>query len=143
MSTRLVFALLLCVIITSCSKSNLLSTKQATDEGLAGTWQWLRTDGGIAFNVHDTPQSTGKEVVLQLGADGRFAYVVNNIETASGTYTLETRTCIHDGTQKTFVNLSGCPGFMIEKLEAQRLETSDENYDGVGSEYARVSQSVK
>jgi len=122
------------MLITGCSKQK---DKSSIQEKLAGTWQWVRTDGGIAAHIHRTPANTGKNIDLKITADGSYAIFTNDILTSEGTYTLETRKCIHDHANKTYIRFSSDPGFMVEYLDVERLEVSDEAYDGLGSKYRR------
>jgi hypothetical protein len=145
---RSVFIMLI-ALAAACSKhNNILSGTEPQDDHqpsyttLTGTWQWVRTDGGIGFHIHDTPQSTGKKIELKLAADGTYAVFTNDTKTTAGTYTLETKTCIHDGKPKTYIRFSSDQGFMVEKVDTHYLEVSDEFYDGVGSQYKRVSTGV-
>ena len=128
--------LLLTLSITGCSKQ---VEKSTVEESLVGTWQWVRTDGGFAFHIHETPVSTGKNVDLKVSPDGKYSIYTNGALTSNGTYTLETRQCIHDHTDKTFINFSSGSGFMVEKIDNQHLDVSDEAHDGVGSSYKRKS----
>jgi hypothetical protein len=123
-----------------CSKSQEKSSMQ---ENLAGTWQWIRTDGGIAAHIHNTPANTGKNVELKITADGKYAIYTNDILTAEGTYTLETKRCIHDHTDKTFINFSSDQDLMVEKLTNDQLDVSDDAYDGFASVYKRKTVNVK
>jgi hypothetical protein len=124
------------VSITGCSKH---LDKSTVKESLVGTWQWVRTDGGFAFHIHETPSTTGKTIHLKITSDGKYSIYSNGALTSNGTYTLETRQCIHDHTNKTFVNFSSDPDFMVETIDNHNLEVSDEAYDGVGSSYKRKS----
>lgn len=60
---------------------------------LRGTWVWVRTDGGIYYQVH-TPQSTGSTAKLELKADNTYSfhqnYTMRDIPDMEdfGTYTL-------------------------------------------------------
>jgi len=118
----------------ACSKPANKGTKE---NGLAGTWQWIRTDGGIAFHIHDTPLSTGKNVDLKITADGKYFLYTNGSLSSEGTYLMETRKCIHDNADKPLIRFSSFADFMVEKLDQDTLELSDEAYDGVGSLYKR------
>lgn len=120
-------------LITGCSKN----TEKSSIQKLIGTWQWISTDGGFAFHIHLTPVSTGKNVELKITADGKYAVYTNDLLTSEGTYTLETKKCIHDLTDKTFINFSSDNDLMVEGLDLERLEVSDEAYDGLGSIYKR------
>ncbi len=123
-------ATLFSLCITSCSK-------QDAEASIVGTWQWLRTDGGFAFHIHDTPASTGKNIDLKIMPNGKYAVYTNGALTSQGTYTLEHRQCIHDHSQKTFIQFSADTGLMVESLDNDHLEVSDEAHDGVGSSYQR------
>jgi hypothetical protein len=99
----------------------------------------LGTDGGFANNIHETPSSTGNNIILKFANDDKYFYYKNGNLISYGTYTLETRKCIHDHNDKPFINFSSTsdPGLMIEKLDSNNLELSDEAYDGAGSIYRR------
>jgi hypothetical protein len=132
----LLAAFIVIVIFTNCSKQTDTPNFQRS---LIGTWQWVSTDGGIAFHIHETPASTGKNVDLKISSDGKYAIYTNNVLISSGSYVLDTRKCIHDHTDKTFINFSSDYDFMVEKLDMGNLEVSDEAYDGIGSGYKRKS----
>jgi hypothetical protein len=128
---------IICITLIACAKK-AHPAKQVPDTGLAGTWEWERTDGGIGHHIHDTPQSTGKNRVLKLNADSTYTFYTNSVLTAQGTYRTEPRTCIHDHARKPFLVFSDDPGMMVEKLDAGSLALSDESYDGVESRYKRT-----
>lgn len=113
-------------------------TTNTPPASLEGDWQWVQSDGGIANNIHNTPASTGKSLVLKLTAGGEYVYYTNGVENTRGTYTLETRTCIHDQREKTFIQFSACPGQMVEALNGTTLTLSDEAFDGVSSTYHKT-----
>jgi hypothetical protein len=127
---------IICITLAACAKKAHLA--KHVPDGLSGTWQWERTDGGIGHHIHDTPQSTGKSRVLKLNADSTYAFYTNDVLTAQGTYRTEPRTCIHDRTRKPFLVFSESPGMMVEKLDAGSLALSDESYDGMESRYKRT-----
>lgn len=122
--------------ITGCSKK---VEKSSVGESLVGTWRWVSTDGGFAFQIHETPITTGRNIDLNISSDGKYSVYTNGTLTSNGTYVLETRKCIHDHTDKPFVNFSSDYDFMIEKIDMENLEVSDEAYDGIGSAYKRKS----
>lgn len=128
------------VIIAACTKyTDVPSKNEATsDTTLVGNWQWVRTDGGIANNIHDTPAATGKQMELQLSGDGVYAVFTNGTMTSQGTYNLEKRTCIHDRTNKTYIVFSADPGLMVEEINKTNLLLSDEYEDGVDRLYKRL-----
>lgn len=122
----------------SCTKP----TSEFPEAGVAGVWQWVRSDGGIGNNIHYTPATTGKDVTLKLTEDRQFFFYSHGQLTSQGTYTLENRTCIHDQKQKTTLNFSGCPDQMIHILDGNKLVLSDEAYDGIISQYERAEVSI-
>ena len=122
--------------VTGCSKQ---VDRSSTEESLAGTWSWISTDGGIANNIHKTPANTGKNIDLKIEADGKYSIYTNDSLSSSGTYVLETRKCIHDHTDKAFINFSFDEDMMVESIDKQNLELSDEAYDGIKSYYKRKS----
>lgn len=130
------YLLFLLVIITSCSKQ---ITAGLMDQTLSGTWNWVKTDGGFANNVHDTPSSTGKNVDIKFTADKQYFIYTNGTQTSQGTFTLDVRNCIHDHTNKNVIHFSQSTDhdMMIEKMDSLHLELSDDAYDGTGSLYIR------
>ena len=110
-----------------------------TNESLAGTWKWQRTDGGIAFHIHETPASTGKNIELVLTADGKYRFLTNGSISSQGNYQLSTQKSIRDHEQKTFIDFSSISDrdMLVEKFDANELHLSDNAYDGVGSVYTR------
>jgi hypothetical protein len=135
MSFRLCFLGLLstCLLATSCSKQK----ENMANESLAGEWEWVKTDGGIANHIHETPASTGKKVELRLRADNQYSITTNGVVTSQGTYTLIRRTCIHDHLDKTVIDFSTDQDLMVEEISKSTLALSDEAYDGLGSLYSR------
>ena len=130
---------LLMVAAASCSKQ---VSKASATKDLANTWQWVRTDGGIANHIHETPLSTGKNITLKISNNSNsYAIYTNDSLTSQGTYTLEERTCIHDQTNKTFINFSADTDWMIEKIDSENLQLSDESMDGLQSIYKRQTAS--
>ena len=122
------------ILLSSCNKS---VEKQTIDEQLTGNWNWIRTDGGIGYNIHDTPASTGKEKVLNLHADHTYTITINNVLFSEGVFRIQSKQCIHDGKNKSFIQFDHVPGMMVESVDSNVLMLSDEVYDGVVSEYHR------
>jgi hypothetical protein len=140
---KIIFYLLIVLVlfISSCIKQ---ANKISNDTGLAGTWQWVSSDGGISNNIHNTPSSTGKNIDLIITSDNKYFLYTNSILTSQGTYVLEIRSCIHDHKDKTLINFSSAfeQDMMVEKLDKDHLELSDEVYDGTGSSYKRKASNV-
>ena len=120
------------ILLSSCNKS---VEKQAVDKQLTGSWKWIRTDGGIGYNIHDTPASTGKEKVLYLHADHTYTITINNVLFSEGIFSIQSKQCIHDDKNKSFIQFDNVPGMMVESVDSTILMLSDEVNDGVVSEY--------
>lgn len=118
----------------SCSKFK----KENANDSIVGEWEWVKTDGGIANHIHDTPASTGKKVELRL-TDQSYFITTNGALSSQGTYTLVSATCIHDHRNKAVIDFSSAsdPDMMVEEMNNNTLILSDEAYDGVGSLYHR------
>ena len=137
-----VFVAMLSVItfVTGCSKK---IDRSSAEQNLIGTWSWISTNGGIANNIHQTPTNTGKNIELTFEVGGKYSIYTNDSLTSNGTYVLETRKCIHDHTDKIFINFSSDKDLMVENIDKENLELSDEAFDGVKSNYKRKSANGK
>jgi hypothetical protein len=124
--------------LIACQADN---EKLDSDAGLVGTWEWVRTDGGLAFHIHETPSSSGQTVHLKFTRDKKFYRFVNGTLSASGTYSLANKKCIHSAENKTLISFSepSIQEMMIDNLHSDTLEISDEYYDGTGSQFKRVA----
>ena len=131
-----VFALL------SCEAENE-DTIQNT--GIVGVWNWLRTDGGFAFHIHESPETTGKTIKLCLTEDKKFRILENDLEVASGTYSLSLMKSIYSGELADYITYEGdysdvnvVIAGIIEVLDNNILTIADNCYDGIGSTFERV-----
>ncbi|MEP7164488.1 MAG: hypothetical protein ABI741_07335 [Ferruginibacter sp.] len=134
---NLYFLLSFCILILlSCSKH---CDQNLTDQKLAGSWKWVKTDGGIGYNIHDTPASTGKNIDVKFTTDNHYAAYTNGALTSQGSFNLQVRNCIHDHTNKNVIIFSSPEdqAMMIESLDNLTLQTSDDVYDGTISVYSR------
>lgn len=129
-------AIIMIVLFAGCAKE---ADKFTSKKSLVGTWEWEGTSGGTAFHIHATPASTGKNVDLKITSGGEYFVYTNGALTSKGTYILETQKCIHDNTNKTWINFSSDYDFMVERLDENTLQVSDEGHDGMGSGYKRKS----
>ncbi len=126
------------MLLFSCSKENNLKAIGTAE--LKGSWKWISTDGGIGNNIHETPASTGQNILLTFTSESNYNIYTNNVLTATGTYTLSARNCIHDHIQKTVVdfNSPNVGELMMESLVNGMLTVSDEAYDGLTGVYTKV-----
>jgi hypothetical protein len=126
-------SLLIILSLASCKKED-----QTENTSLTGKWEWTGTDGGLAYH-HDTPASTNKTIVFEFTADNQYTTSINGVIALQGTYTLGTKKCIHDHEMKPTINFSASSmPLMIERINSETLELSDENYDGFDSQYKRI-----
>jgi hypothetical protein len=114
----------------------------AVNSDLAGTWEWISTDGGIGNNIHETPTSTGVRLVWRFTPDNKYEIDVNGVLQSEGTYLLVKKNCIHSGQQKYLIDFSSPADSdrMIELMERENMELSDESYDGIGIRFIRKSR---
>jgi hypothetical protein len=121
--------------------------QEAAPSTLTGKWEWIRTDGGYAFHIHHTPQSTGKAVILELSTNQTYRHYVNGVLNSQGIFSLSKRKCIHDHQQKEVISFSSDTyavvpeEMMIESVDDQYLFLSDDHYDGLDSQYRRAGAS--
>ncbi|HEV7333300.1 MAG TPA: hypothetical protein VGN63_19855 [Flavisolibacter sp.] len=142
MSQKVFYSITVALLLAACTKKEAIETP---DTRFQGTWEWIKTDGGIANNIHETPQSTGKSVSLKLTADNKYVITANDAITSQGTFTVETKKCIHDGTNKTFLNFSAesDKDMLVESIGDNTLTLSDEAHDGLISVYGRQNGNIK
>lgn len=78
-------AILIFSLLTTLSNGCIRETSPVSpaSSGIYGTWQWVKSTGGIA-GTEQTPGTTGYTVVLVFTADGTYKYYRNTtlIETA-------------------------------------------------------------
>ncbi|MEI6948881.1 hypothetical protein V9K67_16965 [Paraflavisolibacter sp. H34] len=129
---------LLALLTVFCSKHN---DQEPAADRINGNWEWVRTDGGIAHHIHETPRSTGRQIEVSLTTDRKYWIYTNGVLTARGTYTLEKKQCIHDRQLKPLIRFSSSADSvrMVETITPDTLLLSDEAYDGLTSQYRRVS----
>jgi hypothetical protein len=128
-------------VFISCEKEeNAPNDEGFTADPFMGTWEWVRSDGGIAFQIHDTPASLGKTVTYTFTYDMKYIRYENGFQVSTGTFSKERKKCIHSAEEKLFIDLSSPSDrdFMIEKQLGNNLETSDEATDGIGSSFKKV-----
>jgi hypothetical protein len=125
---------LVTLFFSACTKED-----QAEIENLEGTWEWVSTDGGIANNIHQTPASTGNQIVFRFNANHTYSKYTNTTLTEQGSFRLEKRKCIHDHQEKPvlFFGSNDTQGMMIERIGSDTLALSDDFVDGTGSTYSR------
>jgi tRNA splicing ligase len=126
-------ALMICLAL-GCSKQTVFSTSEAQ---LYGSWNWVQTDGGIANNIHETPVSTGKNIILEFRNNNTCVITINGRVTGSGSYRLKTVTSIYDGKEKQLIVFADLQENLILSVTSSRLTLADNAYDGLTSIYQK------
>ncbi|MFV5701234.1 hypothetical protein ACM55F_05115 [Flavobacterium sp. XS2P12] len=133
----------------SCSSND--ETKIENSD-LIGKWNWISTDGGFAFHIHEKP-TIGNPFQLSLMKNYAYSIAQNGNEVESGTYELVIKRSIYSGEMERFIicyaknqqlqNVVPVHNVVIngiiEVYETNKLEISDNNYDGIGSKFAKTS----
>ncbi len=130
---RIIVFVFILFVLMSCAKSPFAKNGNA----LKGTWVWVRTDGGFANHIHDTPASTGKNIKWVFGSANSYKIYHGDTLFSGGTYQLVQKECIHDHTMKKVIDFSTPTDqdMMIESQNGKTIMLSDELYDGLGSEF--------
>lgn len=136
-----VFSILIVSGLISCEKDN---NSLQTNSGLTGTWEWIRTDGGFAFHIHESPSTTGNTYLLKFTDESKIVICENEQEIFSGDYTIEKEKSIYSGEMEDYIRVAG--EYQIQNIvingiitiEQNSLSISDNCYDGIGSSYDRI-----
>jgi len=137
-----VFFMLILFTIFSCSSDEIT---EIDNSDLIGNWNWTNTDGGIGFNIHETPETIGKTIHLNLSKNYTFSITENYTEISSGTYELIMKKSIYSGELERFIQFTEnyqYTGIVMQGIikidESNKLDISDNNYDGIGSRFVRI-----
>lgn len=112
---------------------------------LVGNWNWVRSDGGFGFHIHDTPSSTGNDVTFKITGDFKYEILVNGISKSVGTYVLSLQNSIYSTEKQVHIQISDennivagvvINGFIVID-EIGSLHISDNFHDGIGSEFSK------
>jgi len=129
--------------IMTCSSED--ETK-IDNSDLVGNWNWTNTDGGVGFHIHETPETTGKTIHLNLNENYEYSVTENGIQTSNGIYELIMKESIYSGEMERFIELQTVSqqylGFVKNGIinidENEKLNISDNNVDGIGSEFVKM-----
>ena len=138
---KLIIIPFLLFLIFSCDKNDVIDN---LDYNVIGEWNWTRTDGGIAFHIHETPESTGKSIQIKLTNNYEFTLTENDNEILNGSYELSLERSIYSGELEKFIRLSeNCQyqnivlNGIVSVISDDTLTISDNSYDGIGSTFIR------
>lgn len=138
---KTILSVLLFTGLISCEKD---TNSPQINSGLTGTWQWIRTDGGFAFHIHESPSTTGNTYLLKFIDENKMVIYENNTEILSGDYTIEKEKSIYSGEMEDYIVVTG--EYRIQSIvingiimiDQNSLSISDNCYDGIGSSYKRI-----
>ena len=122
---KLIIALVAFLFIFSCRGEDEIDTAF-----LLGNWNWISTTVGIG-NINETPNSTGKTVVLTFTADNKYSITTNGTVTSSGSFSLYKDITNTDHSEKTFISFSNDGTKILANYSDTNLELVDDNNDGL------------
>ena len=139
---NIIYLFILTLGIISCSSDN---ETEINNSDLVGEWNWTNTDGGIAAHIHETPETTGKIIRLKLMGNYEYSVTENGIEISSGVYELNMKKSIYSGEMERFIQFPENQQYIgivkrgiIKTYDNNKLDISDNNYDGVGSGFEKI-----
>ncbi len=142
---KIITIFILAISFISCSSE---SDSKSDSSGIYGKWNWVGTDGGIAFHLHSTPASTGNSIQLSLNKDNTFSITKDGKIVASGKFDLTEQKSISTGEMKSFITcnitdniqepLNIATRGIITNSESNKLEIAENNPDGIGSSFVRI-----
>jgi hypothetical protein len=138
---KIIYLFILTLGIISCNSDD---EKVIDNSDLIGKWNWTNTDGGIAYHIHETPNTTGKIINLTLLENDTYSIIENGNEISNGTYEILMRKSIYSGEMERYIiyseeyqNQNTVISGIIRILENNSLSIADNNTDGVKSKYIR------
>lgn len=141
---KMIIVFMITIGFVSCSTED--KTK-IDDSDLIGKWNWMRTNGGIAFNIQETPSSSGNSFVLNLMKNNLFSIDKNGKEVSRGKYEIVMKKSIYSGEIERFIVYSDIEikqlqhivfSGIVEVYALNKIHISDNNFDGIGSEFLKI-----
>jgi hypothetical protein len=112
-------------ILMGCTKN----TTDITPADLVGTWEWVKTSGGIAGSTQ-TPQTLGYTYRVTYTKDGRYLqYDKDNKLAYDESYVISRATSMLDNKERDMVTLDASTTFSFE-IRNDSLFLYQEAYDG-------------
>lgn len=113
----------------SCCSLGSDANKTQNVTAILGTWNWLKSSGGITGKELVTPESTGVDKKLVFNANKKVTVFTNDLETGSYTYKITMGNSIFDNKEHyllTFNEMS----YVIEHIDNRHLSIKDNFTDG-------------
>jgi len=138
---KIIYIFILTLGVISCSSDD---ETRIDNSDLIGNWNWTNTDGGIGFHIHETPNSTGKIVELNIKDNNHYVIKENGNEVSNGTYEVIMKESIYSVEMERFIvysaeyqNQNTIMSGIIRVLENNNLSIADNYVDGVESKYVK------
>tara|TARA_R110002111_G_C5714495_1_gene347059 strand:+ start:78 stop:503 length:426 start_codon:yes stop_codon:yes gene_type:complete len=138
---KLIYLFVLTLGVISCSSDD--ETKISNSD-LVGVWNWTGTSGGLIY-FEETQETTGKTIHLTLMENYDFSISENGNEISNGTYELTFKKSIYSGEMEKFIQFPENQQYtgivnrgIIKTYETNKLDISDNNYDGIGSGFIKI-----
>ncbi|MBJ7883112.1 hypothetical protein [Gelidibacter salicanalis] len=138
---KLIYLFVLTLGIISCSSDDV---KEIDNSDLIGKWNWTGTSGGLIY-FEETAETSGKTIHLTLMENYTYSITENENEISSGNYQLISKKSIYSGELERFIQFPEnqqytgiVMGGIIKTYELDKLDISDNNYDGIGSGFVRI-----
>ncbi len=131
---KLMWAVVMVVLLVQpgCKKVG-----QSSGSMLTYSWQWVRSVGGIA-GVTQTPQSEGYTQAIDFDENGSYTKYRDNINVASGTFTVTRAESQLDGQQYDMVTLDdGSEPMAVTMLSESQLILREDCFDCFTHTYQR------
>ncbi|WP_303316594.1 hypothetical protein Q4Q34_07245 [Flavivirga abyssicola] len=140
---KLIYLFILTLGIISCSSDD---KTEIDNSNIIGKWNWTNTDGGIAFHIHETPESLGVTLYLILNRNYSYSILENGTEISNGTYQLIQKESNLTNELETFITYSGnfqqpqgiILSGMINSYDNNKLGISQDFPDGIGSGFEKT-----
>jgi len=143
MKKSILYSLILMVILFFSCNNN--AQNNMSNDDIIGEWNWVSTNGGFAFNVHETPSTTEEIIVLKISKNYSYLILENDTIVSEGTYSLVLKKSIYDGNMKSYLTLSDnysnqnvIIGGLINNVSKTELNIVDNMHDGIGSWFKRI-----
>ena len=140
---KLIYLFIITLGVISCRPDNITETDHSD---LIGNWKWANTDGGIGYHIHETPNSTGNSVELNIIDNRHYKIIENGNDVSSGTYEVVMKESIYSGEMERYIiysevyqNQDIVISGIIKVLENNKLSIADNNEDGIESEFLLVN----
>lgn len=139
MRSKLLLITILCLILVSCTKENVVDTRVYVDipQNLIGNWNWFSTSGGLAGTIY-TPETTGETRRVVFDDQSNFKFYVNEVLIADHLVKIiKSRSITGNDSALIAYNLLWSYQSIIFR-GSDTLILFDESYDGYEHNFVRI-----